>query len=130
HRERQVVEVFVMLPPGQVHELGVRARGQDLRVAILELAIEVAKALDLRGAHEGEVLGIEENDQPFALVRVVVDVDEGGLDVRRDRRLEIELGELLSDSEHVSYPFGPVFGAASYFNYRPPGPIYEFDCFY
>ena len=60
----------MVLPPGQMHELAVGRDAIDHRVAVGELAIELAEAGDLGGADEGEVLGPEEDDLPFALVTV------------------------------------------------------------
>jgi hypothetical protein len=57
-----------MLPPGQVHELGIDAAAENLRVAILELMVELTEGRDLGWADESEILGPEEIDLPLALV--------------------------------------------------------------
>ena len=38
HGEGQILQIGMVLPPGQMHELGIRAAAENLRVAILELA--------------------------------------------------------------------------------------------
>ena len=58
----------MILAPGQVHELGIGAAAENLRVAILELMIELAESRDLGGADESEILGPEEIDLPLARV--------------------------------------------------------------
>src|ERR1700754_1145382 len=70
HRERQLLEVFVLGAPLEVHEFTVHRDAEHLRVAILELVVQLAECGDLSRAHEGEVLRPEEHDPPLALVAV------------------------------------------------------------
>ena len=74
HREGQVLEVGMVLPPGQMHELAVGRDAVDHRVAVGEIATELAEAGDLGGADEGEILRPEEHDLPLALVGRLVEV--------------------------------------------------------
>jgi len=53
-----------------VSELVIGGAAQHLGVAVLELFVQLAKGSDLGRAHEGEVLGVEEDDLPLALVLV------------------------------------------------------------
>ena len=39
HRERKVFQIFMVGAPGKVHKLGIGAAAQNLRVAIVEIAI-------------------------------------------------------------------------------------------
>ena len=66
--EGQGLQVGVVLPPGQVHELAVGRDAIDHGVAVVEIALELAEAGDLGRADEGEVLRPEEHDLPLALV--------------------------------------------------------------
>src|SRR5690606_29642463 len=78
---------------------------EHLAVAVLELLVDVAEALDLGRAHEGEVLRIEEHAKPLALVGVVGHVDEGVVQVIGDSGLEVEAGELVADGQHARTPW-------------------------
>ncbi len=62
-------EIVVMAPPGGMDIFGVDRCAEQLRVAVAQLALDVVEADDLGRAHEGEILGPEEYDQPFALRR-------------------------------------------------------------
>ncbi len=44
HGERQIPQVIVILPPGEVYEFGISAAAKKLRVAILELFVSLPKA--------------------------------------------------------------------------------------
>ncbi|KAF1778281.1 hypothetical protein GQ600_12908 [Phytophthora cactorum] len=54
--------------PRQVRELGVHAAAQHLTAKLAELRRLLAERDDLRGAHEGEVHGVEEEHNVLALV--------------------------------------------------------------
>src|SRR5665213_3299425 len=66
HRKRQIAQLFLFLAPRQVHVLVVGADAEHLRAAVAELAIELAESRNLGRAHEGEILGPEKPDLPFA----------------------------------------------------------------
>src|SRR5665213_526773 len=66
HRKRQIAQLFLFLAPRQVHVLVVGADAEHLRAAVAELAIELAESRNLGRAHEGEILGPEKHDLPFA----------------------------------------------------------------
>src|SRR6185437_3977345 len=56
HRERKFLQIRMVSAPGEVHELGIRAAAQNLRITILEIAVQLAKSRDFGRADEGEVL--------------------------------------------------------------------------
>ena len=86
-----------------MHEFAVGAGGEHLAVAIGELRVQVAEALDLGRADEREILRIEEHQRPLALVRVVVDFGERRIEVLDGHGgLEVELRKLVADGKHVS----------------------------
>src|SRR5262245_23300564 len=87
-------------PPGEVHVVAVGAGAEQLRAALRELALELREGGDLRRAHEGEVLGPEEDHLPAAREAVVAEGLEGGLGIRRDDPGELIGGKSLSDGEH------------------------------
>src|SRR5581483_8340398 len=66
HGIRQVFQVRVMCAPGVMHPFGIDAAAQDLRVAFLELLVELGKAGDLGGTDKGEVFRPEEVQLPLA----------------------------------------------------------------
>ena len=70
----------VPLDPRLVAVLAVDARAEDLGAQLLELLVALGEALDLRGAHEGEVERIEEEDHPLAAVVAELHVDELAVD--------------------------------------------------
>jgi len=90
HREWQVLQVRMALAPGQVHELAVGRGAMDHGVAVVEIAVQLAKGRDLGRAHEGEVLGPEEHDLPLALVALVRDALEGLGGIAIDDGVQIE----------------------------------------
>src|SRR5205809_2927308 len=72
HGEGQALQVLVAPAPGEVDEVGVRARAQHLGAAVLEVAVPSAELRDLGRADEREVHGPVEEDEPLsreALVR-------------------------------------------------------------
>jgi hypothetical protein len=69
--------------PGQVGELGVDGDAEHLAVLRLELAQAAVEGENLRWAHEGEVEGVEEEDDVFPPVIGEGDFAEGV--VRHDR---------------------------------------------
>jgi len=99
-----VLHVRVVLAPGEVDEFGVGRGAVDDRVAVLEVAGEFAEGRDLGRADEGEVLGPEEDDLPFAGVVVRADRAEGGLGIGRDDRFQFEVREFLANAENKDSP--------------------------
>jgi hypothetical protein len=61
----------VVVPPGEVNEFGIRAAAEDLRVALAEFLVELAKCGDLGRTDESEILRPEEVNLPLALVVLV-----------------------------------------------------------
>src|SRR6266853_444237 len=100
HRERQGLQVGMVLAPRQMHELGVGRNTVEHRVAVVEVAVELAESGDLGRTDEGEILRPEEHDLPFAGVALVGTILEGGLGVGAHRRLEIEGRKLVTDGQH------------------------------
>jgi len=87
-----------MLPPGQVHKFGIGAAAENLRVAILELVVELTEGRDLGGADECEILGPEEIDLPLALVVFARDGLKSLPLIDADCRLEGKGRKLLANS--------------------------------
>ena len=65
--------------PGKVGELRVDGAADDLAVELVELGNAVGELDDLGGADEGEVEGVEEEDEPLALVVIKGDGLEGAV---------------------------------------------------
>src|SRR6185312_1614224 len=100
HGERQALQLLLRLAPGQVNELTVDAHSEDLRIARLELAIELAEGGDFRRTDEGEVFRPEEHDGPLAREAVVGEGLEGMVQIARDGALELEPRKLFTDPDH------------------------------
>ena len=98
HRKRQIAQLRLVLAPCEVHELRVDADAQHLRVAIRELAVQLAERRDFGRAHEGKVLGPEKHDPPLAGIALAVDRLKCGADVVRNDAGEFEVGETLTDA--------------------------------
>lgn len=64
--DRQLVQVPVIAPPGELAELVVGRAAQHHGVAVLEVLRQAGEFGDLSRADEGEVLRIEEDDLPLA----------------------------------------------------------------
>merc|ERR1719228_806708 len=69
-----------LLTPGEVGEVGVSGAGDHCTVESLKLCHPVREGDDLGGADEGEVQGIEEEDNVLALVVIQGDVFELTID--------------------------------------------------
>ena len=100
HRERQLLEVLVVLAPREVHELAVDRGAEHLRVAIRELAVLAAELRDLGRADEREVLRPEEHHEPLARVALVRDGLERRVELLGHGRFERELGKLVTYRQH------------------------------
>src|SRR5579863_807980 len=96
HGERQVLQLLLLAPPRQVHELAVDAGAEQLRVTRAELLLELAEGGDLGGADEGEVLRPEEYDLPLAGEALVGERLECLLGIARDDAGEGKLGETVA----------------------------------
>src|ERR1700744_1977560 len=70
HTDRQLLQAVMLGTPLEMDELAVDRDAEDLCVAVFELVVQLAERRDLGWAHEGEVLGPEEDHSPLA--RVVV----------------------------------------------------------
>ena len=89
-----------MSTPGVVHELGIGAAAEDLRIPVGELAVHLAEGSDLSGADESEVLWPEEVNLPLAFVILVGDGLEGALDIAADGCSQRIRGKFFSYSDH------------------------------
>src|SRR5580658_3973857 len=98
HRERQVLELLLVAPPGEMHELAVDADTEQLCIAGAELTLELAERGDLGGAYEGEVLGPEEQHLPLAGRAVIGEGLERRARIARNDAAEGELGKTLTDA--------------------------------
>lgn len=87
--------------PREVGVLAVARRGDDLAVDLAELGSGLAERDDLGGADEGEVHGVEEEDEPLALVVGELDV----LEVKVDNGGAAEVGSGLTNKSfgHLCY---------------------------
>src|SRR5512134_1345946 len=101
HREREVLQVRMLAAPREVDELAVGRGAVDHRVAVVELAVQLAERRDLGRAHEGEVLRPEEDQLPLAGVGPVGDAGEGLVLLQRHHGLEVELGNAVANGQHV-----------------------------
>src|SRR6185436_12840590 len=100
-RERQVLQVGVVLAPRQVDVLVVGADAQHARVPLLEVAVALAEGGDLRRTDEREVLGPEEHDLPLAgLVLARDDLELLAL-LQAHGGLQLERGKTVSDGQHL-----------------------------
>jgi hypothetical protein len=106
HRDRQVAQVVVVEAPVEVHELAVGGHAVEHRVAVLELAVQLAEGGDLGRADEGEVLRPEEDDLPLAGVGVGGNLLKGlagaaeALGAALDGG-EVEARENVADGQHA-----------------------------
>src|SRR5882757_6417284 len=100
HRERQGLQVGMVLAPRQMHELRIGRGAVEHRVAIVEFAIELAEGGDLGRTDEGEILRPEEHDLPFAGVALVGNILEGSLRIGAHHRFEVEGRKLVANGQH------------------------------
>ena len=100
HGIRQILQVRMIIAPRKVNVLGIDAGAENLRIAVREILIRLAKGGDLSGAYEREILRPEKVDLPLAGIALIGDGLEGVLDVGADDAGKFESGELLSNSEH------------------------------
>ena len=108
HRERNFLQLWVSCAPVEVSELVIGGAAKDLGIAVLELLVQLAKGSDLGRADEGEVLRVEKDHLPLALVLVqgyllevvlrLVSVDV--VQVATGQGGEVELWELFADSQN------------------------------
>ena len=73
HRERQILQVRMMIAPGVVNEFAVGGAAEDLAIAILEFFVRFTEGSDLGRADEGEILRPEKVQLPLASVVLVGD---------------------------------------------------------
>jgi hypothetical protein len=79
-----------------VNELVVGAGGENLRVTILELAVEVREAFDLRRANESEIFRVKEKHLPFSLEGLVGDILERGFWVAGNDAFQFKAGKFFA----------------------------------
>ena len=83
------------LNPGQVAELAVNGNAENLGVLAGKICVAVAERSDLRGSHEGEVEGVEEQDDVLAAILRQSDV----LELLVDHCCGGEIGGLLTHTQ-------------------------------
>src|SRR6185312_5535823 len=101
HRERQVPELVLCTAPGVMHEFAVDAHTEELRIARLELLLELAERGNLGRAHEREVLRPEEEHAPLARLAVLREGLERLVEIVRDDAGQRVVGKFLSNTQHV-----------------------------
>src|SRR6266404_354715 len=84
HRERQVLQIWMVVTPCMMYPLGVSAPAQDLRIAFLKLFVEFAEAGNFRRADKSKILWPEEIELPLAFVIQVGNCFECGFRVPFD----------------------------------------------
>jgi hypothetical protein len=89
------------MAPGQVHELGIRAGAQHLRVPIGKVVVQLRESRDLSRAYEGEILRPEENDFPLAFIFLKRQVLEGLALIQADDGFQFEIRKSISYSKHA-----------------------------
>src|SRR6185295_2546830 len=114
HRKRQAAQILVVLAPGQVNEFAVDGCAEHLSISIRELAGLAPELRDLGGAHECEILGPEEQHEPLARVRLVVDGRECGVQVLRHGGLQRKLRETVAYGQHVQSSMRHSLGSTQY----------------
>jgi len=105
HREGQVLEVGVIVAPGQVDELAVDRHAVNHGVAILEVAIQLPEAGDFRRADKGEVLRPEEDELPLARIGLLAEVGKGGLGIGGNDALYGKGRKLIANGQHGFSPY-------------------------
>ncbi len=104
--DRQPGEVRVLAAPGELDVLVVDRAAHHHRVALGELRVQPGELGDLGGAHEGEVLRIEEDHLPLAGEALARERLEGALAVllvMHEAGLhadDLEFRQFLTDAEH------------------------------
>src|ERR1700728_3923070 len=98
HRERELPELLLVAPPGEVHVLAVDAGAEQLRIARAKLLLEVPEGGDLGRAYEGEVLWPEEHHLPLAGKALMAERLESAVHVVGDDTGERERGKLLTNA--------------------------------
>ena len=89
--------------PGLVDIVGVAGDGVDLTAHRLELVVEVGQVLQLRGADEGEVGGIEEEHAPLAQDVRLGDGPEGIVLIALDGKIRnffLDQGHKMASIHH------------------------------
>ena len=82
--------------PGLVDKNRVRADAQNLGADLLELLVIVGGLRQFRGANEGEVRGVEQQNHPLALVAQEPDF----LDLFLVEYFELKVSYLLTNLNH------------------------------
>jgi len=90
------------LDPGQVRELGIDGHAHHFRVDGAEFVGPVTEGDNFRGADEGKIEGVEEEDEIFALVHVEIEILELSVDDGRAFPVRRRLGdERFADGKRV-----------------------------
>src|SRR5262245_48137325 len=90
--------------PRQVDEMRVRARAQDLRVAVDEVLVALAKLGDLCRADECEIHWPEKDHLPLTPVRDLGDLLKLLLLLQPNYRVQLKFRKFLSNCQHLISP--------------------------
>src|SRR5215510_8202903 len=104
HRVRQALQTGMVVAPCQVDEMRVRACAQDLRVAVDEVLVALAKLGNLCRADEREIHRPEKDYLPLALVRALGDLLKLLLLLQTNYCIQLETRKFLSNCQHLTSP--------------------------
>src|SRR6266540_3799789 len=90
----------MVVAPRQVDEMRVRARAQDLRVAVDKVLVALTKFGDLCRADEREIHRPEKDHLPLAQVRALGDLLKLLLLLQTNYRVQLEIRKFLSHCQH------------------------------
>ena len=100
HRERNLREVRMLLPPREVDVVRVDAQPQHLRVAVAKLFVLPRELGNFGGADEREVHRPREKDEPLSLMALVRERLEFLALLGRNHGLQLERGQLVTNGQH------------------------------
>ena len=99
HRIGDLPDAIGLVVPRLVDEVGVRGDRVDLAARLLEVGILVLQVLELRGADEGKVRGIKEENTPLPKnIRL-----RDGLELTVMVRLNLEIANFFVDHGHQKF---------------------------
>ena len=101
HGIADLPDPFGGIVPGLVDEVGIGGDGIDLSAYGNELVLDIGQVLQLRGAHESEVRGIEEEHAPLAEDILLGNGPEAVVDIG----LSVESADLFVDHRHSIFSF-------------------------
>lgn len=100
HRERQILEFRVIVAPGKVHVVCVRAAAKNHRIPVFEVVVLAAELRNFRRADKREIHGPEEKYLPLSFVVLVGDGFELFASLTGNGSLNGEFGEFVANGDH------------------------------